>query len=132
MEHDLRIRTENLRNIVVEALNAGDAALLAESIDGGDLPKAMETALVDIRERWPRMVLSAGTLGDLPVAVVWMPDEHEAYVPVAHLEFVLDGEPVVSVVEGVDPDLVHERPSARHVREWESTATMDRGADPAR
>lgn len=120
------IGAEDLRNLVVESINARDAELLA----GADLPG--QDALVDLvqtmDERWPRMMMTRGDLHGNPVAIVWLPDRNEIYRQVGFLEVTAEQEgPETTLVEGTDPDLVAETPPGRNVAEWESATEIDRG-----
>lgn len=119
------IGVEDLRNVVVEAVNARDPKLVEQAMaDTDDLKRTIET----MDERWPRMMMTRGDLDGRPVGVVWMPDRNEQYRQVAHLEVVIDdGEPEATLVEGVAPSLVAEEPPGRSVAEWESATEVDRG-----
>lgn len=120
------IGAEDLRNVVVESVNARDPKLVeqADVADPDDLKKTIQT----MDERWPRMMMTRGDLDGRPVGVVWMPDRNERYRQVAHVEVVADeAEPMATLVEGVDDSLVAEEPPGRSVAEWESAIEVDRG-----
>lgn len=123
------IGLEDLRNLVVEAANARDPQLveLAGLADVATLRRTLQT----IDERWPRLMMTRGDIGETPVAVVWMPDAHERYRPVAHLEVsvVPGGTGHLTLVDGLSPDLVAEEPPGLRVAEWESATAFDRGED---
>ena len=120
------IDVEDLRNLIVEAVNARDPNLLGQA-DLDDSKALTETVRV-MDERWPRMMMTRGDLNGRPVGVVWMPDRNERYRQVAHIDIAIDdGLPETSLVEGVDPDLVAESPPGRSVAEWESAVEVDHG-----
>lgn len=120
---------EDLRNLVVEAANARDPQLI-ELAGLADLDTLRRTLEV-IDERWPRLMMTRGDVGGTPVAVVWMPDAHERYRPVAHIEVAVvpGGTGHLTLVDGVSPDLVTEEPPGLRVAEWESATAFDRGED---
>lgn len=120
------IGAEDLRNVVVEAVNARDPKLIEEA----DLPEtqSLEETIQTLGERWPRMMMTRGDLEGRPVGVVWMPDRNERYRQVAHVEIVNEANgPDTTLVEGVAPSLVAEDPPGRTVAEWESAIEVDRG-----
>ena len=120
------IDVEDLRNIVVETVNARDPELLDEA--GLADSEALTETVQIMDERWPRMMMTRGDLDGTPVGVVWMPDQNERYRRVAHIDITIDeGVPDASLVEGVDPDLVAESPPGRSVAEWESEIEVDQG-----
>jgi len=125
-----QIGIENLRNLVVEAVNAGDLDLLREAAVPA-LPAGFVDRLAGVAGRWPRLMLTAGDLAGTPVAAVWLPDRQERYRPVGHVEFTIEADrPSVAVVDGVDPDLIAEEPPGLRVAEWESARAADRGEGP--
>ena len=115
---------EDLTNLVVEAVNARDPGL----IDDLDVPrpKLLTERIETIQQRWPRLMMTRGDIAGRPVAAIWMPDQHEVYQPVAHVEVTLDGDdPYMTVIEGRDPNLVAEEPASRSVAEWESVGEIE-------
>lgn len=120
------IAVEDLRNVLVESVNARDPELI-ENVDLPDVGE-LEGVIEMINERFPRLVMTRGDLDDRPVAVVWMPDERERYQQVAHVEVIPERDgPHTEIVEEVDPSLVAEDPSGFTVAEWESDRARDRG-----
>lgn len=114
------------RDIVVEAINAKDPDLLSLANDI-DVTAAMETFL-ELMERWPRIMLSRGQIGDEPVAALWAPDSEGLYAPAGHLEFDLEnGTGRVELLTGSHPDLVSEAPPALEVAEWEDAGAVGEG-----
>lgn len=61
--------------MLVESVNARDPELIGQV----DLPdvSGLEATIQTVNERWPRMMMTHGDIGDSPVAVVWMPDKNE-------------------------------------------------------
>lgn len=121
------IAAEDLRNALVQSVNARDPQLMEEV----DLPdtSGVEETIETINERFPRVMMTRGDLDDRPVAVVWMPDRNERYRRVAHVEILPEENgPHTEFVEGADPDIVAEDPPGLTVAEWESTEQMDSGA----
>ncbi len=120
------IGVEDLTNVVVEAVNSRDPAL----IDEADLPdsRALRETIRTMDERWPRMMMTRGDLNGMPVGVIWMPDRNERYRRVAHMEVVPDEDaPTATLVDGADPDVVSENPPGRTVAEWESANENESG-----
>lgn len=120
------IGVEDLRNVVVEAVNSRDPKLIEQA----DLPdtEPLERTIQIMDERWPRMMMTRGDLRGMPVGVMWMPDRDERYRQVAHLEIVPEENgPEATLVEGAEPDLVSEDPPGRTVAEWESSMDTESG-----
>ena len=120
------IGVEDLTNVVVEAVNSRDPAL----IDQADLPDtgALKRTIQTMDERWPRMMMTRGDLNGTPVGVIWMPDRNERYRRVAHMEIVPDEDaPQPTLMERADPDIVTESPPGRTVAEWESSNDTESG-----
>ena len=121
------IAVEDLRNALVESVNARDPELMGEV----DLPDAseVEATIETINERFPRVMMTRGDLDDRPVAVIWMPDRNERYRRVAHVEILPEADgPHTEFIEGADPGIVAEDPPGLTVAEWESTEQTDGGA----
>lgn len=111
---------DNLRDIVVEAVNAKDPDLFSLA-DEVDIPSSFVESVVDVMERWPQMVLSRGQIGAEPVAAVWLPNEEGRYALVEYLEFDIEnGSARMEIVDDVHADLVTEPPAALEVAEWEN------------
>lgn len=120
------IAIEDLRNVLVDSVNARDPELVEET----DLSETedLETVIEQINERFPRVMMTRGDLDDRPVAVVWMPDEREKYRHVAHVEVIPERDgPHAEIVEGVDPSVIAEDPPGLTVAEWESESAIDQG-----
>lgn len=115
---------EEIRDLVVESLNARDPELLAGAELGAS---SIVDTLRFAEERFPRMMLTKGDLNGDPVAVIWMPNMNDVYVQSGHLEFVvIDDESVeMEIYDRVAPDLVAETPAGFGVSEWESTRAID-------
>ena len=120
------IGTEELRNVIVDSINARDPEFL-ERVEVEGI-STLEDEIETLNERFPRLMMTRGDLADRPVAVVWMPDRKERYQKVGHLEVIPEEDgPHTEIVEGVDPGLVAEDPPGLTVAEWESAREMDRG-----
>lgn len=120
------IGAEDLRNVLVESVNARDPELIDDiDIEGiSELVATIET----LNERFPRLMMTRGDLEDRPVAVIWMPDQRERYEKVGHVELIPEeGGPHTELVEEVEPSLIAEDPPGLTVAEWESAREIDRG-----
>ncbi len=118
-----------VRDVVVEAVNARDFALVREHL-GDDAAERLREPLLRVRERWPRLIMSRGDLKGDPVAAVWLPGRRETYVQVGHVEFAKDNAdgPRLELFPGVHKDLVAKQPGP-NVAEWESMEQLDSGGD---
>lgn len=115
------------RDIVVEAVNAKDPDLLSLA-DDIEVPAANMDTLLEIMERWPRVMLSRGQIGNEPVAALWVPDSDGLYAPAGHLEFYIeDGSARVELLAGTHPDLVSEAPPGLEVADWEDAQAVGEG-----
>lgn len=124
-----RTASDDLRDVVVESVNARDPDLLTLA-DDVVMRNGMGDRLEQILERWPRLLLTRADLGGRPVAAVWLPDRNERYVRVGHLEFEVDGgQAHMSVVAQRNPDVVAEAPAGLEVAEWESGDLVDSWGD---
>lgn len=115
---------EDLTDLIVEAVNARDPAL----VDELDIPRPelLTDRMEMIQERWPRLMMTRGDIEDRPVAVIWMPNAREVYQPVAHVEVTVDADdPYMTLIEGRDPNLVAEEPATRSLAEWESMGEIE-------
>ena len=120
------IAVEDLRNVLVESVNAQDPELIGD-VDVPN-PSELEEIIEVINERFPRVMMTRGDLDNRPVAVVWMPDRNERYRRVAHVEILPEeGGPHTEFVEGADPAVLAEEPPGLTVAEWESTEQTDSG-----
>ncbi len=116
---------DDLRDVVVESVNARDPDLLSLA-DDVIIRDGMGDRLEHILERWPRALLTRGDLAGRAVAAVWLPDRNERYVRVGHLEFEIEaGGARMIVVPERDPDVVAEAPAGLEVAEWESSELID-------
>lgn len=118
---------DGLRDIVVESINAKDPDLLSLA-DDIDIPPAMVDDVIEIMERWPRVMLSRGEIDRQPVAAVWAPDSDGFYAPAGHLEFQIeDNTARVELVPGTHPDLISEAPAGLEVADWEDAGAVGEG-----
>lgn len=118
---------DTLRDIIVEAVNAKDPDLftLADDIQISD---DTVDVVLEVMERWPRLLLSRAERGVEPVASVWLPDEDERYTPVGYLEFYIEeGAARIEVVEEVPDDMIGEPPPGMEVAEWEDGDAFGEG-----
>ncbi|MGA7271580.1 MAG: hypothetical protein WB239_10955 [Acidimicrobiia bacterium] len=121
--------SDDLRDVVVESVNARDPDLLTLA-DDVVMRNGMGDRLEQILERWPRVLLTRADLEGRPVAAVWLPDRNERYVRIGHLEFEVDGGGAhMSVVGERSPDVVAEAPAGLEVAEWESGDLADSWGD---
>lgn len=117
----------DLRDIVVESVNAKDPDLLSLA-DDIEIPPAMMEDILEVMERWPRVMLSRGQVGAEPSAVVWAPDSDGMYAPAGYLEFYIeDGSGRVELVPGTHPDLISEAPPGLEVADWEDAGAVGEG-----
>lgn len=115
------------RDIVVEAVNAKDPDLLSLA-DDIEVPPITMDSFLEIMERWPRVMLSRGQIGNEPVAALWVPDSESLYAPAGHLEFhIEEGTARVELVAGTHPDLVSEAPPGLEVADWEDAGAVGEG-----
>lgn len=120
------IATEDLRNVLIQSVNARDPELLDE-VDHPDL-STLEETIQELNERWPRLMMTRGDIEDRPVAVVWLPDQTERYQQVGYVELAQDENGAhTDLIEGVDPALIAEDPPGLTVAEWESALEIDHG-----
>lgn len=116
-----------LRDIVVESVNAKDPDLLYLA-DDIDIPPEMVEDVLEVMERWPRVMLGRGELDTQPVAVVWAPDSDGLYAPAGFLEFSIeDGAARMDLVPGTPPDLFGAAPPGLEVSDWGDAGSVGEG-----
>lgn len=116
-----------LRDIVVEAVNAKDPDLLSLA-DDIEVPATNMDTLLEIMERWPRVMMSRGQIGNEPIAALWVPDSDGLYAQAGHLEFYIEaGTARVELLAGTHPDLVSEAPPGLEVADWEDARAVGEG-----
>lgn len=122
-------RTEAVRNVLVEAVNARDIALLDDHLDP-DRAEQVRESLRDVNNRWPRLMLTRADRAKTPVAAVWLPDPDEDYRRVGAFELEVDQQGRLiglEFVEGIDPGILAEAPLSDEVAEWESMSELSAG-----
>lgn len=118
---------DGIRDIVVEAVNAKDPDMFSLA-DEVEVPETMVDRVMQVMERWPRLMLSRGALGTEPVATVWLPDDDDRYAQVAYLEFdVENGAARMEIVDDVPPELISEPPTGLELAEWENGDAVGEG-----
>lgn len=112
-------RGQDLRDLVVEAVNSGDLDLLSLAEDVVITQPLIER-MIDLCQRRPQLLLTTGVLEERPVAAVWRATPRGEYEQIGHLEVSVSGSSVsVTCVTTPVPGLAADPPPEWEFVEWD-------------